>query len=330
MKSLKALSALAFMSLNSSAALAGSAPDVATLLQSSGFELSGAGAASFHQSASDAKNYFQVDQLLVSMSYQSEDGFAGGVDIATGEDVAALGGNVAAGNNGTAVSLNQAYMRYKSGPYMVMAGRFYTAAGYEVFPVTGNLFVTRSGTFKDEPTYHTGVRGSYALNQGLTLNAGILNGSYQSADSSLPDATFNTLRNKTFELGATWVPVTDVSLALTNYRSAVNREIYSFVATYKVTDQLSIALNADKTHASDATNVAFYTTYAVSDKIKAGLRLEELNPSGDNNNTGTIAAVVSYTLSDLIDVRAELSDSDKQGAGNPRNIAGALQTVFKF
>ena len=333
MKSVKVLSALGVMSLASTAALAAEGPDLATVLYSSGFNVSGAGAASLRQGISDRKNAVQVDQILLAMTYQSEDGFGGGVDLATGEDVnAQLGGNVAAGNNGNAVSFTQAYMRYKSGAYTVTAGRFYTAAGYEVFPVTGNLFVSRSQTFGQESTYHTGVRGTYALNDKLTLNAGVNNGVFVKQDNQS-----SVSKGKTAEVGASWVPSTDLSLAVTYYRSGEQNDLLSLVTSYNLASDMNLALNLDKITGSTsapgnppAFNAALYLTYTLTDKIKAGLRLEELNPTGSKDNTGVVTVALAYAVDKYIDVRAELSDSDKQGPGNPRNIAGALQTVFKF
>ena len=336
MKNAKVLSALGLMSLASTAALAAGGPTLGSVLDASGVKVSGAVAASVRQNANSAENNFQVDQALLSIAYQPKEGFGAVVDVASGEDVASLGGNVAGGNsnvaggnNGTSASLTQAYLQYKTGALTVVGGRFYTAAGYEVFPVTGNLFVSRSLTFGTEPTYHTGLRASYAVNSSLTVNVGVHNGIYQ--DATYPyasDATANTLKNKSAEIGATWAPTSDLSLSLTHYRSKLETDLFSFVATYNVTSDLSLALNADKTRGADATNLAVYAMYALSDKVKAGLRLEELNPDGTNNNTGAVAAVVSYAAAKNFDIRTELSDVDPQT--DKRSIGAAVQGVLKF
>ena len=332
MKNAKVLSALGLMSLASTAALAASGPTLGSVLDASGVKVSGAVAASFRQNANNAQNNFQVDQALLSVAYQPKEGFGAVVDVASGDDLGLQGGNVSAGNNGTSASLTQAYLQYKTGALTVVGGRFYTAAGYEVFPVTGNLFVSRSLTFGTESTYHTGLRASYALNDTLSVNVGVHNGIYQDPTPCpcTADATFNTLKNKSAEVGVNWAPMSDLSVAFTHYRSKLEDDLFSLVATYNVTSDLSLALNADKVSGADATNLAFYATYALSDKIKAGLRLEELNPDGSGNNTGAVAAVVSYAAAKNFDIRTELSNSDKQGAGNKRSTAAAVQGVLKF
>ena len=78
--------------------------------------------------------------------------------------------------------------------------------------------------------------------------------------------------------------------------------------------------------------MALYATYVVSDKTKVGLRLEDFNVKKETapfNDTGAWALVVSRTVTQSLDVRAELSDIDEEG-GKDRNIQGAIQAVLKF
>ncbi len=365
MKNAKVLSALGLMSLASTAALAASGPTLGSVLDASGVKVSGNVAASFRQNANNAQNNFQVDQALLSIAYQPKEGYGAVVDVASG-DYNGQGGSV--GNPSSGVKLSQAFLQYKSGALTVQGGRFYTAAGYEVFPVTGNLFVSRSLTFGQESTYHTGLRANYAVSDSLSVVAGVNDGLFDNAaalnamgtnagldnGTDVPATTGHATgldnqdsvtKNKTLELGVNWALTSDLSLALTGYTgktqdgssvaSGRKQSLYSLVASYNVTKDLAVAVNADvvntgvnNTDADKATNIAVYATYAVSDKVKAGLRVEELNPKGSGNNTGAVAAVVSYAAAKNFDIRTELSDVDPQG--QKRSISGAVQGVLKF
>jgi hypothetical protein len=362
MKNAKVLSALGLMTLASTAALAASAaPTLGSVLDASGISVSGALAASLRQNVSvrnspteQARSNFQVDQGLLSIAYQPKEGFGGVVDLATGETVS-QGGQVAGSTAGVVVS--QAYVQYKSGDLTVIGGRFYTAAGYEVFPAAGNLFVTRSETFGKESTYHTGFRASYALGNSFTVFGGLNNGvfadSASGSCSSDCDNYASTLKNRGVELGATFSPISDLSMALTAYSGKTNvvdalgtthndadsQYLYSFTASYNVTKALTVAINVDQGNPNSRINptgkyeaYAGYVTYALSDATKLGVRLEEISlrrKAGMDNNTGAVAAVLSHSFAKNFDLRTELSDVDTE-SGDNRKVKLAVQGVLKF
>jgi hypothetical protein len=67
----------------------------------------------------------------------------------------------------------QAYVQYAQGCWSVKAGRFWTPAGYEVVPATGNFFYSHTLThFNSEPFGHTGVLGSYSASDCMTYHVG--------------------------------------------------------------------------------------------------------------------------------------------------------------
>jgi hypothetical protein len=365
MKNAKVLSALGLMSLASTAALAASGPTLGSVLDASGVKVSGNVAVSLRQNVSvrgtnnQARSNFQVDQGLLSIAYQPKEGFGGVVDLATGETVA-QGGDV--GGSTAGVQLSQAYLQYKSGNLTLIGGRYYTAAGYEVFPAAGNLFVTRSQTYQKETTYHTGVRASYAVSDSLSVFGGLNNGVFADDPASecthgtpvvtTCDAFASTLKNRGVELGVTWSPISDLSLALSSYHGKANiqdtlgathndsesQNLYSFTASYKVSDAISIAANIDqgntnaKLYGNKYTAYAGYVTYALSDATTLGLRLEEISKrrvASVDNNTGAVAAVLSHSFAKNFDLRTELSDVDPE-AGDNRHVELAVQGVLKF
>jgi hypothetical protein len=70
-------------------------------------------------------------------------------------------------------AIPQLYGEVAFGDWNVKVGHFFTPAGYEVIPATGNFFYSHSLTnFNSEPFTHTGVLGTYSGNDRLTLYTG--------------------------------------------------------------------------------------------------------------------------------------------------------------
>lgn len=342
MKNAKIFSALSLMSLASTAALAASGPTLGDLVTASGVQVSGAIAGSIRQNANNAQSSGQIDQAILSVAYLPKDGFGAAIDVASGDYNDQLG---KVGNPGTTTALTQAYLQYKSGALTVQGGRFYTAAGYEVFPVASNLFVTRSvaftgstvvgADFQGESTYHTGLRASYASSDTLTVNFGLNDGIYTNLDNQA-----SLLKEKAFELGVNWKASDALSVALTNYTGkngagGAKQSLMSLVANYSFAKDLNFALSVDQgnlnnTDADKWTAVALYGLYDLNDKTKLGVRLEEINPKlSTKNGIGSVTAVASYAIAKNLDIRAEVSDVDVEG-GTPRNIGVAVQGLLKF
>ena len=350
MKSTKVLSAVALMSFASTMAMAASdAPTLGSLFENTGITVGGAVAGSLRQNLSvpnpgQARSSFQLDQALLSVAYLPKEGFGAALDVASGgyNDQYGQVGNPKAGT-----ALSQAYLQYKSGALTVQAGRFYTLAGYEVFPVASNLFVSRSVAFagstvagaeiKGESTYHTGVRASYATSDTLTFNFGVNDGIYDNLD-----AQQTVLKEKAVEVGVNWKASSDLSLAVTSYTGktgagGVKQSLLSVVANYSYAKDLNFALSVDQGNYNNTeagkwkwTAVALYGVYDLNDKTKLGLRIEEINPKlSTKNGIGSLTGVVSYNLAKNLDVRGEVSNVDVEGA-YPRTMQAAVQGVLKF
>lgn len=70
-------------------------------------------------------------------------------------------------------AMPQLYGEVAYGDWSVVAGHFFTPAGYEVVPAPGNFFYTHTLTqFNSEPFTHTGVLATYSSTDDLTLYAG--------------------------------------------------------------------------------------------------------------------------------------------------------------
>jgi len=67
----------------------------------------------------------------------------------------------------------QAYIQLAKGDLDIKIGHFFTLVGYEVIPTTGNFFYSHNFTmFNSEPFTHTGVLGTYKVNDRLSVMAG--------------------------------------------------------------------------------------------------------------------------------------------------------------
>jgi hypothetical protein len=70
-------------------------------------------------------------------------------------------------------AIPQLYGEVAFGDWSVKAGHFFTPAGYEVVPATGNFFYSHALTwYNSEPFMHTGVLGTYTPNDCWTYYAG--------------------------------------------------------------------------------------------------------------------------------------------------------------
>ena len=351
MKNAKVLSALGLMTLASTAALAASAaPTLGSVLDASGIKVSGNVAGSYMQyasvpasSSSQATGTFNFDQALLSIAYQPKSGFGAVVDVASGTTLGGQGGAVTSDNGQTTTALTQAYIQYANGGLTVIGGRFYTAAGYEVFPVAGYGFVTHSQTYGAESTYHTGVRASFAVNDMLSLSLGVNDGVFANKDQYQ-----STLGDKTVEFGAAVTPIKDLSVAFTGYvghtgpKNNTDKEsLFSLVTSYNITKALTVALNVDQGKYCDGTDAckysayALYGSFAVSDQLKLGLRAEKVDQKLKTSpDTNAVAIVLGYSPAKNFELRTQLEDVDMDNqsvkGSHPRTITGALQGVLKF
>jgi hypothetical protein len=70
-------------------------------------------------------------------------------------------------------AMPQLYAEYAYGDWSVKMGHFFTPAGYEVIPDTGNFFYSHSLThYNSEPFTHTGVLGTYNGYDDATIYTG--------------------------------------------------------------------------------------------------------------------------------------------------------------
>src|SRR5713226_8921878 len=193
-------------------------------------------------------NSFVLHQLGVSISKQPKAGFGGVVNFTAGNDAQVIN---PVGVPPSQFDLTQAYAQYARGPLTLIAGKFVTLQGTEVIWSPSNLNTSHSILFGAIPFTHTGVRGTWALNDQVSLYAGLNNGWDQLTDSNRP---------KTVELGASLNPIKPLSITVTDYMGKETttptaptvattplggdrkRNSLNAVASYTISDPLSVGV----------------------------------------------------------------------------------------
>jgi hypothetical protein len=173
----------------------------------------------------------------------------------------------------------------------VKVGHFYTLLGYQVVPATGNFFYSIPYTFNfSEAFTHTGALATYSGYEDVTFYAGWTLGW---------DTGFDQLNQGNSFLGGASVKVTD-KLTATYICTAGNLGwigdgyTHSFVADWVINDKWEYVFQSDLNSISNSPNAAGghydtigvnqYLFYTVSEKIRAGGRVEWWNAEGISLN----------------------------------------------
>ena len=341
-------------------------PNLSQILDSSGISLSGYIDTAYSRANRDIEatagtggrvfdaqnNSFVLHQLGLTVAKQPKEGFGGLVNVTAGKDAEII--NIAdgtGGSNPSTFNLTQAFVQYATGSLTVMAGKLLTLQGTEVIAPASDVNFSRSLLFFGEPVTHTGLRGTYAINDKISLTAGLNNG----IASSVKDNN----KGKTLELGATIIPIKPLSISISNLSgkegptgSDANRNSFNALASYAVIEPLTLGveyLSVSQKVPGAATQkysgVAGYVTYMITPKWRGALRTEWVKDA-DGLFLGTVdnkfketTFTLSYLASDSFEVRGEIrgdrSDKDfypdsGSGALNKSLTTYAFEGIYKF
>ena len=306
------------------------------------------------------RNAFLLHQAAITFAKQPKEGFGGLVNLTAGKDADVIASFDANPGATQKFDITQAFLHYGGGPLMVIAGKFVTTAGAEVIKSTANVNYSRSILFGYAiPFTHTGVRANYSLSDNFTLVAGLNNGW---------DNLRETNPQKTAELGVLLSPIKDLSLSVMSHVGSERvggltlagpegrRSLIDVVATYALTEKLSLTLNYDNARERNAATVApsgaetakwsgiaAYVTYQMSPTWRLALRGETFDDD-DGYRTGvaqtweeatlTLAYLPSKSLELRGEVRADRSDAASflktDGTAGKSQNSFALQALYKF
>jgi hypothetical protein len=269
---------------------------------------------------------FALQQAAVMFAFQPKDGFGAVLNITAGNDANLIASYGAITGGKDKFDVTQAFVQYATGALTVMAGKFVTLSGAEVINSPTNPNFSRSILFGYAiPFTHTGLRTTYAASDSVNLMIGINNGW---------DALKTANSGKTVEVGGTYTPSKAFVFAASGYFGNQRigglvgsgpegkRSLIDLVATWNVSDSLSIVLNYDWAKQMDVTDgvavpfdakwsgLAAYANYTINDQWKVSLRAEYLDDA-DGYRTGVaqkwkeVTATLAYLPTKTWELRLE-------------------------
>ena len=297
-------------------------------------------------------NSFALHQFGLSVSKLPKEGFGGLVNVTVGSDAQVIH-SLPEGTGGSMFDVTQAYAQYSGGPLTLIAGKFATLHGTEVIWSPSNANVSRSILFGAIPFTHTGVRATWALNDTVSLIAGVNNGWDQLTDSN---------RDKTVELGATLNPIKPLNISISGYSGKEpagtgngTRTSINATGSYSITDAISVGLEllnvsqdvpgaAGATTSVKYTGAAGYGSYTFTRRLRGALRVENFDDK-DGAKFGVagtkyreVTVTGAYLPADNFEARAELRRDqatnavfrDFNGSTSKSMMTIAVQGLYKF
>lgn len=347
------------------------APTITDVLGASGIDISGyvdaaysrlSGSGAFTSGVTNRvfdyePNAFNLHQAAITVAKQPKEGFGGLVNLTLGKDAKVI----KSFDQGTSdFDVTQAFAQWAGGPFTVIAGKYVTLAGAEVINSTGNTNYSRSILFGYAiPFTHTGVRGTFAVNDMVNLIVGVNNGWDQLKDAN---------KQKTVEVGVGVTPNKLFSFTAQGYSGkeqvggftdtvSGTRNLIDLVGTFNATDQLTFILNFDYGTQENATSlvdgsgikakwqgVAGYANFQFAEQWRLSFRAEYMDDK-DGYRTGVIqkwkeaTLTVAYLPTKAVELRAEVRgdrsdkasflDTDGVSTKKTQNSV-ALQALYKF
>lgn len=301
-----------------------------------------------------------LQQVAATLAMQPKQGFGFLLNAMGGRDADVVNAYGLGLGRKDRIDLTQAFGQYATGPLTVIAGKYVTMAGAEVIKTTANPNFSRSILFGYAiPFSHTGVRATYAVDDALSLMAGVNNGW---------DAFKDTNSAKTLELGMTYVPSKAYSLGaqaysgkervggLTNTGPEGMRNLIDLVGTFNATEQLTFIVNYDYGTQKNATlaagntgtakwsGIAGYANYQINGQWRMSGRVEYFDDK-EGYRTGVAqkwkeaTLTVGYLPIKALELRAEIrADSsnvasfvDSSGTGSSKSQRSlGLQAIYSF
>lgn len=298
-----------------------------------------------------------LQQLALTLAKQPKEGLGGLLNVTGGQDADVINAFGLGLGKKDKVDLTQAFVQYATGPWTIIGGKFVTMAGAEVIKSPANPNFSRSILFGYAIPYtHTGVRATYAVDDKLSLMAGVNNGW---------DNFKDTNSAKTLELGLTYAPSKAYSLGVQGYSGKERvggltdtglegtRNLIDLVGIFNATEQLTFVVNYDYGSQGNAmpangtakwSGIAGYANYQINEQWRMSGRVEYLDDT-DGYRTGVVqkwkeaTLTVGYMPVKALELRAEIraDSSDVASFANASGTAFAksqrsfgLQAIYSF
>ncbi|MEO8004078.1 MAG: outer membrane beta-barrel protein [Betaproteobacteria bacterium] len=334
-------------------------PTLSQILESSGITMNGyidatyshANKEPIDRAFDNKKNSFLLNQVGLTIAKQPKEGFGGLVNVVAGQDAKII--NAADGNGDSTFNLTQAFIQYATGDFVIMGGKMLTLQGTEVINPTQDVNISRSLLFFGEPVTHTGVRGTYTVNEMVSLTAGLNNGISSSASDN------NTM--KTIELGATFTPIKPLVISVSDLNGKEGptgtedtRNSFNAIVSYTPIDPLTLGAEylrvSQKVPGAETqkySGIAGYASYMFMPKLRGTVRAEWvkdndgifLNQGVTDNKIKELTLTLSYLATDSFELRGEVrgdrSDkevfTDSSGGSLSKSLTTfAVEGIYKF
>ncbi len=230
-------------------------------------------------------------------------------------------------------AIPQLYVEVAKGDLAVKIGHFFTIAGYEVIPATGNFFYSHSlAMFNAEPFTHTGVLATYTGYENMTLFSGWSVGwdtGFDQFNGGGPSHGNNLIGGFSADLHD-WVTMTYVNTygdlgAIST--TGDEDHSHSLVFDVTLTDNLNYVWQTDYLSIDEAVGVREtvginqYLFYAYNDIVTFGNRIEWLRVDGLSNYEFTSG--VNIQLLDNLVLRPEARKDWVPATGFDQDMFGA-------
>ncbi len=297
----------------------------------------------YHDDLQISYAHLQIQKTISQLSTTLDFGYGPAMQVLSGTKTDAA-----------QINMNQAYVGYKLLESLkIEVGRFYTHIGFEVAETQDDWNYSRGllcGYF--QPAWHQGVKATYSINDKLSVMALVADGWNNSYVNS---------RQKSYGTQINWNPTDSLSFYLntmggtstlpTNLdagNTVQNRNLYDFIASYKVNDKLSFAINFDSyVHGIySATGTAVYSKYQFSKKWAVSPRYEVADDKdnlifGESFTDGQKLTSFTLTIENRINAnlilrlegRQDKSNREtfqKDGVGVESQSTGTLGFVTNF
>ena len=242
-------------------------------------------------------------------------------------------------------------------------GKFNTPIGYELINPTLNPLFSHSYLFNFAiPFTHTGVTAKYSFNENFSLTGGLVRGWDQSFEDNNQDPSYLVSAAYNWVPGSGGEPINFIVTGITGPEQADEvdswRTLVDVIVSTKVSDQLTLGLNADYAYEEEAEQtdegvltgkqaqwygVATYAKYDISEMFAINARAEWFNDKDNSRGIGTnvYEATVGLTIkpfanheigSNLV-IRPEVRyDYAQEGIFDGQNdqVTVAADVIFTF
>jgi len=308
-------------------------------------------------------NGFTLQQASLTLAYQPQKGFGAFVNPIAGRDpfvFAAYGINPdLIDSHWLQFDIPQAFLQYAMEPLTIIGGRFVTITGAEVIDPTQDTNFSRSILFGYAiPFTMTGLRGTYVVNEKLTLIVGVDDGWDNVRDwgrGKTIELGLSSTINSLFSFSIQGYSGDERAIPFTNFGPIGRRNLVDSVITVNATKDLTFIVNYDYAWQTKAslpdgnvdkaiwTGIAGYINYKFNNQWRTSFRGEVFDDR-EGFRTGVIQVwkeltlTVGYAALKNCEIRGEIrydfSNAESfvnKGPGISKNQQSfALEAYYKF